>query len=133
MRSFTFPMVVAAALAIAGCIQSLQPLYTDKTTTFDAALIGVWQQENGESTWTFTQRETNIYGLTYSDKQGKPGAFEARLVKLGNKYFLDLFPNELQKVENAYYKFHLLRVHTFLKVSLDGSTLELVGMDPSWL
>jgi hypothetical protein len=133
MRSFTFPLVVGAALAVAGCIPSLQPLYTDRTTTFEPALVGVWEQESAESPWAFARKETNIYGLTYTDKQGKPGQFEARLVKLGDKYFLDLFPEDPQQVENAYYKFHLLRVHTFLKVSLNGSAMRLAGMDPGWL
>jgi hypothetical protein len=133
MRSLTFPLVVGAALAVAGCIPSLQPLYTDKTTTIDPALVGLWEQDNGDSTWAFVQKETNTYGLTYTDKEGKPGQFEVRLVKLGNMYFLDLFPEDPQQGENAYYKFHLLRIHTFLKMSLDGSTLQLAGMDPSWL
>ena len=133
MRSLLFPLLVGAALLAAGCIPSLQPLYTDKTTTFDPALVGVWQQENAESTWAFTPKETNLYSLTYTDKQGRPGQFEVRLVKLGNRYFLDLFPEDPQQVENAYYKFHLLRVHTFLKMSMDGSALELAGIDPNWL
>jgi hypothetical protein len=126
-------LLAGAALAVAGCIPSLQPLYTDKTTTFDPALVGVWEQANAESTWAFTRKEPNAYGLTYTDKKGHPGHFEARLVKLGDRYFLDLFPDDPQQIENAYYKFHLFRVHTFLKVSLDGSTLQLAGMDPSWL
>jgi hypothetical protein len=133
MKPLTFPLVVGVALAVVGCIPSLQPLYTEKTTTFEPALIGVWQQDNAESTWAFTRKETNAYSLTYTDKQGRPGQFEARLVKLGDNYFLDLFPEDPQQVENAYYKFHLLRVHTFLKMSLDGSELQLAGMDPTWL
>ena len=133
MRSLTFPLLVGAALVVAGCIPSLQPLYTDKTTAFDPALVGFWVQDNSDSTWAFVQKETNTYGLTYADKEGKPGQFEARLVKLGDKYFLDLFPEDPRQIENAYYKFHLLRVHTFLKMSLDGSTLQLAGLDPGWL
>jgi hypothetical protein len=120
-------------MVVAGCIPSLQPLFTDKTTVFEPALVGVWQQENAESTWAFERRESNTYSLTYTDKQGRPGQFEARLVKLGDKYFLDLMPEDPRQVENAYYKFHLLRVHTFLRMSLDGSAMQLAGMDPSWL
>lgn len=133
MRSLIVPWVVGAALAVAGCIPSLQPLYTDKTTVFDPALVGFWVQDNGDSTWEFVRNESNTYGLTYTDKEGKPGHFEVRLVKLDGKFFLDLFPEDPKQIENAYYKYHLLRVHTFLKMSLDGSTLELAGMDPGWL
>lgn len=133
MKPLRFSLLMGAAIMVAGCIPSLQPLFTDKTTVFEPALIGVWQQENGESTWAFARKESNIYSLTYTDNEGRPGQFEARLIKLGDKYFLDLFPDEPQQSENAYYKFHLLRVHTFLKVSLDGSNLQLAGMDPNWL
>ena len=75
MRSLIVPWVVGAALAVAGCIPSLQPLYTDKTTVFDPALVGFWVQDNGHSTWEFVRNESNTYGLTYTDKEGKPGHF----------------------------------------------------------
>jgi hypothetical protein len=124
---------MGAAMLVAGCIPSLQPLFTDKTTVFDPALVGVWEQENAESTWAFARNESNTYSLTYTDNKGKSGHFEARLVRLGDNYFLDLFPEDPKQIENAYYKFHLLPVHTFLKASLDASTMQLAGMDPNWL
>jgi hypothetical protein len=133
MRPFTFPITIGASLLLVGCIQSLHPLVTEETAAYDPAILGVWEQAQGESTWAFTQKETNVYNLTYTDKQGKAGRFEARLVKLGDHVFMDLLPDDPQEIENGYYKFHLLRVHTFLKVSLDGSDMELAGMDPNWL
>ena len=74
MRSLTFPLLVGAALVVAGCIPSLQPLYTDKTTASDPALVGFWVQDNSDSTWAFVQKETNTYGLTYADKEASPAS-----------------------------------------------------------
>jgi hypothetical protein len=133
MKSVLAPLLVGAALVVAGCIPSLQPLYTDKVTTFDPALVGVWRQQDAESTWAFARKGLNTYRLIQTDNKGRSGQFEARLIKLGANSFLDLFPDEPKQIENAYYKFHLLQVHTFLRVSLSDSTLELAGMDPAWL
>ena len=40
-------------MALAGCIQTLHPLYTENDLTFDAALIGVWGEDNSKETWAF--------------------------------------------------------------------------------
>ena len=134
MRLLNQLLVVTVSLVIAGCIPSLYPLYTDKDTTFDPAIVGSWVQDNKDSTWHFAKKDNNAYRLIYTDKEGRPGEFEARLVKLDKQMFLDLFPDEPKLPENGYYKFHLLRVHTFLKLSLvDGSEMLLAGMNPGWL
>jgi hypothetical protein len=133
MRALGFALSVVAASIAAGCIPSLHALYTDETTTFEPGLLGAWEQGKAESMWEFTQKGTNTYGLVYTDKQGKAGRFDVRLVAIGERHFLDLYPEDPKEVENPYYKFHLFRMHTFLKLSLDGSSLQLAGMNPTWL
>src|SRR5688572_2052421 len=39
---------------VAGCVPSLNPLYTLKEVVFDPALIGSWSEEG--STWTFSAK-----------------------------------------------------------------------------
>lgn len=128
-------IAIALAMAIPACIPSLHPLYTDKDkdSVFEPALVGAWEQTDRSSTWEFVAKDNNAYRLVYTDKEGRPGAFEARLIKLDQQMFLDLFPEEPTLSENAFYKVHLLRAHTFLRVSLDGSELLLAGMNPTWL
>jgi hypothetical protein len=133
MRFFNKLVVVAVSLVIPACIPSLHPLYTDKDTAYDPALVGSWVQDNEDSSWHFAKKENNAYRLIYTDKEGRPGEFEARLVKLDKQMFLDLFPEEPKLPENGYYKFHLLRAHTFMKVSVTGAEMQLAGMDPNWL
>lgn len=133
MRLLSKFMVVAVSLVIPACIPSLHPLYTDKDTVYDPAIVGSWVQDNKDSTWHFAKKDNNVYRLIFVDKEGRPGEFEARLVRLDKQMFLDLFPEEPKLPENGYYTFHLLRVHTFLKVSVDGSEMQLAGMDPAWL
>jgi hypothetical protein len=133
MRLYNKLLVVAVSMVIPACIPSLHSLYTDKDTPIEPAILGDWVQDNQDSTWLFAKQDNHAYRLIYTDKEGRPGEFEARLVKLGKLMFLDLFPNDPKLPENAYYKFHLLRAHTFLKVSVSASDMQLAGMDPTWL
>jgi hypothetical protein len=40
---------------VAGCIPSLNPLYTDENIVFEPALVGVWKQPQGTARWEFTK------------------------------------------------------------------------------
>lgn len=133
MRLYNKLLVVAVSLVIPSCIPSLHSLYTDKDTPIEPAILGDWVQDSGDSTWLFAKKDNHTYRLIYTDKDGRPGEFEARLVKLGKQMFLDLFPEDPKLPENAYYKYHLLRAHTFLRVSVSASQMQLAGMDPTWL
>jgi hypothetical protein len=133
MRVLALVLTIGLAAIVAGCVPSLHALYTEETTTFELGLLGVWEQGKGESLWEFSRKGTNTYSLAYTDNQGKAGQFEVRLVTIGERQFLDLYPEDPKEIENPYYKFHLFRVHTFLKLSIDRSALQLAGMNPTWL
>ena len=134
MRSYIALVIAAIALALSGCVLSLHPLYTDETAVFDPALVGTWRGDDGEDTWYFRREGDTLYSLVYTT-DGKPGEFDARLVKLGEFHFLDLFPEAPNVDANNFYKFHLLPAHSFLKVSIDGDVLRMSLMDEGnrWL
>ena len=44
MRTLQPIAMLGLALGLTGCVPSLQPLYTEKDTVFDPALVGVWQK-----------------------------------------------------------------------------------------
>jgi hypothetical protein len=123
-------MVLFTAI-LYGCVQSLHPLYTNKTLTFEPKLLGTWSEEKDNDTWTFTQKDSIRYELVYTEK-GSASTFSAHLVKLGKYHFLDLYP-ESPDIKNDFYKFHLLRAHSFLRVWITDSTLQLAILDQAWL
>jgi len=119
----------ALALALGGCvpIMSLQPLYIEEDTVFEKKLLGTWVSDpNGpHSTWQFSDinEPKNAYKLIFTDEEGKKGSFMAKLVKLQDKLFMDVYPSEMPSDVNdpaktawRYNAFFLIPAHTFLKI-----------------
>ncbi|MBI4428135.1 MAG: hypothetical protein HY562_03365 [Ignavibacteriales bacterium] len=118
-----------AACTISGCLRSLHPLYTEKTLIFEQGLLGSWVDQDS-SVWTFAQSGQKSYDLIYTEK-GSPGRFEARLVKLGKFTFLDIFPKE-PVIDNGFYKFHLVPVHTISRVWIEEEKVRMAMLSHDW-
>ncbi len=117
------------AAILGGCVPSLHPLYTDKDLTFEEKLSGSWS--DSEQIWKFEgDSEEKSYELIILDKDLKKGEFTAHLVKIDNMLFLDLFPEKPGLQAHDFYKFHLLRVHTFVRVEQIEPTLQMQMMNP---
>jgi hypothetical protein len=115
------------ACTLGGCLPvlSLHPLYTDKNLTFDEKLIGTWVDAN-EATWQFSDanKPEKAYELIFTDTGGRKGSCVAHLVKLDNKLFLDVYPNDIplnlddpNTTQWLYNNFLLIPAHTFIKVN----------------
>jgi hypothetical protein len=114
----------------AGCVPSLQPLYTPDTITFDPALLGTWGQANKEDSWEFTKVGADHYKLIHTDKEKHSAEFAAYLVKVKDQRFLDVYPEDSDAKLNQLFAMHLVPAHTFLWVPKLGATLELTMMNP---
>jgi len=85
--------------------------------------------EDGGEIWEFRKAGEEEYEMRVFD--GKEGRFEAHLLKLEDTMFLDIFPdNEMLEEMQDFYKFHILPVHTFMKVEQIEPNLQLRMMDP---
>jgi len=125
--------LAGAALSTVGCyVQSIQPLYTDKTIAFDAELVGTWVADEDEE-YVFTVSDTTRGAYTLLlDEGGATARFEAVLVELSEAAFLDIFP-ETPGSESTFYLDHMLRVHNILRVEMDADTLWVADFDAEWL
>jgi len=131
MKSCARWLGLAGLLALAaGCVPSLQPLYTPDTIAFDPALIGAWGQTNKEDRWEFTKAGDDHYKLTHTDKEKHTGEFTAYLVKVKDQRFLDIYPEDSDAKLNELFAMHLVAAHTFMWVPKCGATLELAIMSP---
>ena len=137
MKKTKWLVVMGIALLFAGCIPSVNPLYTEKDLVFNPGLLGVWGEVDAAktNTWTFRQRDEKSYALTIQE-EGKSAQFVAHLVKLGKYQFLDLFPDgdglsDLNQPD--IYKWTLIPGHLFLKVWQIEPTLQMNFMNPDWL
>jgi hypothetical protein len=128
---------VLAVLA-SGCVPviSLHPLFTEEDTVFEKKLLGTWIDDaNGpHTTWQFgdINEPKNAYKLIFTDEEGKKGSFVARLVKLQDKLFMDVYPSEMPSDVNdpaktawPYNAFFLIPAHTFLKINSIEPTLKM--------
>ena len=125
------------AFVLAGCIPvwSLHPLYDDQHIAFEEKLLGTFTEDKEDTniTWEFTRAdEPNTYQLIYSsvskdEPNGMKGLFEAHLVKLDGHLFLDIFPSndELKQMKWSINLFFMLHVHTFAKVEIVDSQLNI--------
>jgi len=127
------------AAILGGCVpvMSLHPLYTEKDVVFEEKLLGTWVDDpNGpEAIWEFRRPEEaeKEYKLIVTDEEGKKGSFATHLVKLGDRLFLDVYPDESpcadmedpNKTEFAYNSFFLVPAHTFIKIDSIGPELKM--------
>jgi hypothetical protein len=149
------PLSCILAVLFGGCVPvlSLHPLYTEENVVFEEKLFGTWVDDpnSPETTWEFKHIDEpeNAYKLIFSDEEGRKGSFVARLVKLQNRLFMDVYPGELpwepedpNKMEWPYNSLFLIPAHTFLKIDsigpqlkirlvLEGKMEELLKEDPN--
>ena len=127
-------------LLLAGCVPSWNAFYTGKDVVFDQALLGVWRpiqaKESSKEDWAFTQSADQVYRLAQTDEEGRKADFEARLFKLKEQRFLDLYLTKLDGDDlkvNAWAGISLVPAHLLLKVEQIEPTLKLAAMNPDWM
>ncbi|MFC1540887.1 hypothetical protein ACFL50_00375 [Candidatus Latescibacterota bacterium] len=131
-----YPILLAmTAVLFGGClVTSIHPLGNEDDIVFDENLIGMWDVDDDEN-WLFTKGENNTYKLIISSDEGSEGIvsgeFIAKLVRLSDKYFLDIFPERLD-TGSILTDVLMLPTHTFLVYSLEDSELYLGFTDPEW-
>ncbi len=139
------------AVLLAGCVPvvSLHPLFTKDTIVFEEKLLGTWAEDSNQPqiTWEFAPLEENAaerlpaemreaiqkcYRVNVIDDKGRKGSFAACLVKLQDKLFLDVLPDQFPSAERdaeqmklAYNAFFFVPVHTFVRVSAIGDQLKI--------
>jgi len=126
------------AVVLGGCVPvaSIHCLYTKENTVFDEKLLGTWVDDSNEpeTIWEFTRDDepNNTYKLIFTDEEGNKGSFEAVMVKLKDKLFLDIYPRELpweledpNQVKWLYNSFFVIPAHTFIKVDSIEPQLKL--------
>ncbi len=138
--------VAAIPFLLSGCwTLSMNPLYTEDSLVahdaLDPNLAGVWgnPEKPDAETWQFIEADGNSYRLIIREKEQSllvnpevDGVFEAHLLRLGDHMFLDVYPEEPPSV-NEFYKAHVIPMHSFMKVKLEGHVLTLSDFDAEWL
>jgi len=116
---------------LTGCVpvMSLNPLSSEKDAVFEDKLLGTWVDNDSNDTWEFKWPDVSekAYVLIFShreDKKELKGSFFARLIKLENKFFFDIYSDDwpIGKLEDPnkimwpYNSVFFVPVHTFIKI-----------------
>lgn len=144
-------MFYCLAGLVAGCVPivSLHPLFSKENIAFDEKLLGTWigDANSTGTVWEFARFDESsatslpkelqgefkrFYRLDMEDREGHKGSLAACLVKLGNRSFLDIFPNQypsgesdIEKVKLLYNAFFYIPSHTFVRVDSIGDALRM--------
>ena len=130
MKAFIKLSLLFSIVFLSGCVPSLRGIADDKNTIFDDNLLGYWQNDDGKDTWEFVKQAKNVYGLEFTDADGKKGLFRVKMVKIDKLIFLDIFPEEMETSQSGYYKIHYFPVHTFILAEIKPDRLVLSMMSP---
>ena len=127
---------------ITGCfVKSLHPFYRENELLFKKELLGTWIG-NDSSVWKIEQRMKSTgflkpqipeiaYLINYTDKEGM-AKFSVHLFKLGNRLFLDFYPEEVES-SNDLMASHLVPMHTVATVDLAPEKIVIQWYNEEWL
>ncbi len=124
-----------------GCapVASLEPIYTEKDLVFDPAALGVWYDPDEDIHVHVTRAFDKAYrvvviGTPYKGSR-QLAMFEAHLVKLKDRLFLDLypdFPDDGYSRLSAWYAGSVLPAHQFALVKQLSPAPLVVFIDPEY-
>ena len=135
-KKFLFYLLVSV---LGGCVpvMSIHQLYNDRDLVFEKSLVGDWTSEPN-NLWQFSCQDESqkAYNLLFTNKDNKKGSFIVYLVKLGNKFFFDVYPADLPWGEKAADNIKwpnnacfFRPTHTFVKINSIEPQLKVQGTD----
>ena len=133
MRSAATSLILVSVLFLAACVHSLNPLYTEADLTTDPSLVGTWYDAETGDSWTVSNCDRLKYSLVHVDSDGRKGEYDARLVRVGDKLFLDLVPVRVPIAQNDLYRDRFIATHTFIHIVTRDSTIQISYVEPRWL
>lgn len=132
-------------LAQSCTIFSLHPLYEENDLIEDPQLLGLWQDtDEGDEFVSFEKIKNKRYLFRYMEAARDTGqsvgkekgmffnpprmedtvSFEAGLLKVGDHYFLDLYPYYEGGKDEGFYLFrNFIPTHSFLKIEWDDQRI----------
>jgi len=148
VKYFIAIVVIGMMLIFQSCtIFSLHPLYEEKDLLEEPQLLGLWQDtDDGDEFVSFEKLEDKKFLFRYMEAREDDGhssvktdgvpfefphvmdtvSFEAGLLKIGEHYFLDLFPYYQDNKDEGYYLFrNFIPTHSFLKIEWEDQRMTL--------
>lgn len=124
--------LAAGLLFLSGCTPlALNPFYTARDLTRDAAFPGLWQKA-GDSDHMICEESGDGYECEVIEREGGAASFDVRLMRLGEDLYADLYPRN-PRIRHGVLEAHLLPVHTLARLRRDGNTLRIALLSDAWV
>lgn len=128
---------VIISLMLAGCIPSVHGLYTDDVLVFNESLSGNWTDQDS-GVWEFSTSDSISYSLAYTEELPytplAKNYFKVHLVRLGDEYYLDFFPNDDNQLSlTSMLANSLLPTHLIAKIEFPDGEVIIRLMNPERL
>lgn len=127
-------LLVLCVLLLSGCVQSLNPFFTDDAKVAMPELNGRWTmlgdngQPKAQKDWVFEDGRI----MTYSEKGGA-GILVATWFKVGGQLFVDTTADSVEPgVISDWWVFHVMPVHILCKVEQNGGKLTFRPLSLDW-
>jgi hypothetical protein len=133
-------LLLLIACSLGGCVYSVHPLDESKNGVLESALPGAWvtQADDGKQLSSMSIRATKQpeYEVDLADADSRRNyRYEAILVRLDKSLFADLLFDGEVKADGSIQDLPsgAIATHIFLRVSVDGDTLEISILNYDWL
>ena len=124
-------------MLLSSCTPSLHPLFENDERTFEPELAGVWQDKEGENTFTlrwFPDGKMFSLRTELKEQQRVPGQFNAVFGAVGKYSFLQIVPVRPSNITaKSFYGGHFIQTFSFWKVDLDKDKLVLNPLNYRWV
>jgi hypothetical protein len=133
MKSILRISAISLFAFLTGCVQSLQPIYTEQDLVADDSFIGSWDDKESNETWAFSKTGRLEYKLLHTDAEGSTGEFIVRLVKVESSLFLDIVPTKPTPANTHLYQGRPVQTHTFAHIVRKSGAIEVSVLEMNWL
>lgn len=113
---------------------SVYPIDTQEIIIFEEYLLGSWISEDDDLEWFFKKGKDGRYNLVIKEKyQKKRNFLIVTLVKLGNEYFLQFYPDLEKSSSSASSGFYPLRSVFRVEMEKAKNLLNIFNVSSKWL
>ncbi|MEJ2218665.1 MAG: DUF4185 domain-containing protein [Gemmatimonadota bacterium] len=99
------------------CVVSIDPVIRDSAATFDARLLGDWEEVGGSDRATVARDSGDTYLIEY-ESEARTGRFRARLGRLGSLSVLDAWPDPASSTPLEPYAGAIVAGHVLLVLDI---------------
>jgi len=132
-----------SAIIMNGCvITSFNPFYLKSDLVTDDQILGQWIEK--KALLTFHKLDESNYLLNYKDCEDPYNApddfstctmaeFTVHLMKLGDNFFMDIYPRTFLNTDNLFSNLHIRATHSIARVEIGEEQLSVSLMDYNWM